>query len=157
MIIATLRSLIRTTLQPIELYSVNAEELLVATCAQESALGTYRQQIDGPALGIFQMEPATWDDAWRNYLLYHPALYTWMDSLRKLPVLAEREMITNDALAIGMARIQYYRAAEPLPPATDLWGLWSLYKKRWNTPMGAATWGQFKANYAKYVTDGEAK
>ena len=70
-----LRILIRDTLEQIGLCSDSAVELLMGTCAQESALGKYRRQIGGgPALGIMQMEPNTYKDIVKNYLKYKPAL-----------------------------------------------------------------------------------
>jgi hypothetical protein len=156
--VADLRALIQSVLQaaPQELYSAAAEELLVATCAQESHLGQYRQQINGPALGIFQVEPNTWDDVFRNYLMYHDKLNAWVRSYIKLPVLGARELITNDSLSIAMVRAIYLRAPEALPAPTDLGAIYALYKKRFNTPLGAATWQQFRTNYATYVPGGPA-
>lgn len=53
-----LRNLIRRVLIGIGGYSEEAENLLMGTAAQESALGEYIRQLgNGPALGIFQMEP----------------------------------------------------------------------------------------------------
>jgi len=149
---AELRKLICQTLTPIdELYSPESLELLMATCAQESHLGTYRQQVGGPALGIFQMEPATWNDIWANYLVYHTALAAEVKALQQIPSLGAREMITNDPLAIAMARVHYLRVPEPLPAMTDLAGLWRYYKAHYNTPQGAATQDEFFANYKRLV------
>lgn len=56
---------IRPTLEKIELWSEAAENLLLGTTAQESHMGTYIKQVGkGPALGIYQMEPATHKDIW---------------------------------------------------------------------------------------------
>jgi len=63
-----LRQLIKRTLTPLNLYSADAEELLMATCAQESLLGKYRHQVNGPAIGIFQDEPGDFNDLWAHYL-----------------------------------------------------------------------------------------
>lgn len=152
--IQELRDLIRTTLTPLGLYSPAAEELLVATCAQESALGKFRRQVGGPALGIFQMEPDTFNDIQLNYLRYHHALALQVcalgnDGMDHMPF--ADELVTNDELAIAMARIQYLRAPDPLPAATDLAGLWKIYKKVYNTPKGAATMDQFYGNYRTLV------
>ena len=71
--------IIRPTLQKINLWSEAAENLLLGTAAQESLLGTYlKQNGNGPALGIYQMEPNTHKDIWIHYLNYHEAclLYT---------------------------------------------------------------------------------
>jgi hypothetical protein len=62
-----LRDLITRTLKEIPNgYSEDAVELLMMIAAHESKLGTYLRQVSGPALGIFQIEPATHDDAWLN-------------------------------------------------------------------------------------------
>ena len=63
----TLRNLITSVLKELNLHSDNAVNLLMGTAAQESHLGKYRKQIGGgPALGIFQMEPATFNDIVNN-------------------------------------------------------------------------------------------
>jgi hypothetical protein len=40
-------------------YSHEAEDLLMMIAAHESHLGEYVKQVQGPALGIYQMEPDT--------------------------------------------------------------------------------------------------
>ena len=57
-----LRDLISDTLHEIDAHSDAAVNLLMGTCAQESHLGTYIRQISGSALGIMQVEPATYQD-----------------------------------------------------------------------------------------------
>ncbi len=60
-----LRELIQVVLKEYDLYSRDAEELLMLTAATESNLGYYiKQKGGGPALGIFQCEPDTleWAD-----------------------------------------------------------------------------------------------
>lgn len=54
--------IIEPVLSKLQLYSKDAEELLVFTCAAESLGGTLLHQIQGPAVGIFQMEPNTYTD-----------------------------------------------------------------------------------------------
>ena len=46
--------------------SKNAQMLLLSTAAIESKCGYYIKQINGPALGIWQMEPATHTDIMFN-------------------------------------------------------------------------------------------
>ena len=147
-----LRALIKSTLAPLGLYSPAAEELLMATCAQESALGLYRrQQGGGPALGIFQMEPATFQDIFSNYLAYKPALLTDVGALATTQPPRPVELVTNDAFAVLMARVHYLRAPGALPDPASLEALWAYYKQYYNTPGGAATQSEFFANYRKYV------
>lgn len=51
-----------------------SEKLLLGTAIQESLL-IHRQQLGGgPALGLFQMETATHDDCWNNFLKFRVQL-----------------------------------------------------------------------------------
>lgn len=149
-----LRQLIRSTLTPLGLYSADAEELLMATCAQESHLGEYRHQIHGPAIGIFQMEPEDHDDIWKDFLAYHFDLGTAVRQLSGQLYPAAQDMQNNDPYAIAMCRVHYLRAHGALPSASDLDGLWNYYKLHYNTPAGAATRAQFVQNYK--LTGGSA-
>jgi len=152
---ANLRALIQSTLTPMGLYSANAEELLLATCAQESLFGTYRTQGgSGPARGIFQMEGEDHDDIWKNFVVYHPTLASELTSLS--PTHQTDDMVMNDPYAIAMARVHYERKPGNLPDPTDLIALWNYYKHWYNTPEGAATQDEFVRHYQHYVTDGKA-
>ena len=62
------------TLHDLVLNSTAAEELIVFTCATESLGGTYLKQVNGPAIGIYQMEPETYNDIWQNYIMKHGSL-----------------------------------------------------------------------------------
>jgi hypothetical protein len=148
--IQPLRAMIQSTLTPLGLYSADAEELLCATCAQESLLGVYRQQVNGPALGIFQMEPEDFNDIWTNYLAYKPALAGQIRALCQGLMVAS-DLVNNDGLAIAMARVHYERAPGALPDAGDLAGMWGYYKQYYNTPGGSAKQADFYRNYHTLV------
>lgn len=145
--LSQLRRLIYSSLEPVGLYSAQAEELLVGTCAQESALGTYIRQINGPALGIFQMEPVTHDDIMRNYLAYNSRICSKV--LGFISADANR-METDLRHATVMARLQYYRRPEQLPEVDDLDGQANYWKQWYNTPLGKGTVEEYKENYVKY-------
>lgn len=145
-----LRMQIQSTLKPINLWGPAAEELLMATCAQESLLGTYRQQVGGPALGIFQMEPEDHDDIWKDFLAYRPVLaidgkHLLNDFTGGVP--PADLLKTNDPYAIFMCRVHYSRCPKALPLATDLNGLWMYYKVNYNSTRGAATQDEFYKHY----------
>jgi len=143
-----LRRLISETLQEIELYSEEAVKLLMGTAAQESGLGTYLRQLrNGPALGIFQIEPATFKDLFENYLFKKPDLFNKVKTFA-IELEAE-EMVWNLKFAIVMARIFYLRMPGSLP--TTLNGMAKYYKQYYNTPLGAGTEEEFINNYKKYV------
>lgn len=131
--------IIKSTLNDLHLYSPEAEELLVFTCATESYGGTYIKQTNGPALGIYQMEPETYTDVWANYLHnrnnLRMILITNFDVTR---IPTPDRMIYDLRYATAMARIFYSRFKEPLPNIDDIDNIWWYYKKFWNTDKGRA-------------------
>jgi len=146
-----LRAIIREVLEHIGLYSESAEELLMLTAAVESNLGQYVRQIGGPAKGIFQMEPATENDIWENYLDYKTGRL-------KLAV-SDFEVLSGDSLVhslgyqIAMARVHYLRVAEQLPESTDIVGLARYWKKYYNTELGSGTIEKAIGKYNRYVAN----
>lgn len=146
-----LRTLMEDTLSQIDLYSADAVELLMGTCAQESALGTFRRQLGGgPAVGIMQMEPATYKDIVNHYLRFKPCL---AENIMKVAGLKEwtdaEEMVMNDRLSIAMARVHYLRVKSPIPQ--DLSGWARYWKNHYNTRLGKGTEEEFIENYERYV------
>ena len=135
---------IRPALERVGLYSESAEQLLVGTCCAESRLGTYLHQVRGPALGIYQMEPATHEDIWSNWLKYRPEEAR---IIRELIGAADWQgdrpnhalLITDLRYATIMARLKYYRSPKQLPQVDDWHGAASLWKQVYNCPMGAGT------------------
>lgn len=145
-----LRILIRDTLEQIGLCSDSAVELLMGTCAQESALGKYRRQIGGgPALGIMQMEPATYRDITKNYLRYKPELTRQILKVSGLKEMPEaEELVMNDRFAICMARVHYLRFKGAIPSNLEGWA--HYWKVHYNTRFGKGTEVEFINNYNRY-------
>lgn len=132
-------------------YSKEAFELLCGTCAQESAFGKYRKQIGGgPALGIFQMEPATFDDCVENYLVYRPDLYDLILDISDVTNLYSKDLEANDILSTCMARVKYLRATGAIP--TTLEGQAAYWKQHYNTYKGKGTIEEYIKNYKRYCT-----
>jgi hypothetical protein len=151
-----LRALIQQTLTPLGLYSVAAEELLMATCAQESLLGTFRTQAPhGPARGIFQDEGEDFDDLWTNFLQYHATLASQVKALNGGAQGTADDLVNNDTYAIAVCRVHYLRSPMALPDPTNLAALWHAYKIAYNTIQGAATQAQFIEHYK--LTGGSAQ
>lgn len=131
--------IIKSTLNDLMLYSKDAEELLVFTCANESDGGTFIHQVNGPALGIFQMEPATHNDLWENYIKSNGKLMMILFScfmVNSMP--SEERLIYDLRYATLMSRIFYHRIPEPLPCYQDENAMWEYYKKYYNTSSGKA-------------------
>ena len=153
-----LRKLIYNTLtgvKGVELWSEDVENLLMGTCAQESALGRYREQLGGgPALGIFQMEPNTFNDIIKNYLAHKTKLkYAILNALgvSSLNDLTVEMLIDNDEAAIIFARLHYLRVKESIPHSLPAQA--AYYKKYYNTPLGKATEEEYIRNYHRYVSE----
>ncbi len=139
-------------LKDINLYSPEAVALIVSTAAQESLGGTYVAQTKGPALGIFQCEPATYHDIWDNYLSKHLQLSQLILNkcgFHEIP--NENELVWNLRYAAMICRVHYLRFPDSLPDVGNMNALWSLYKLRYNTAKGAATKEDFMNNYRKYT------
>jgi hypothetical protein len=138
------------TLLALNLHSEAVVNLLLGTCAQESHMGTYLKQINGPALGIYQTEPTTHDDIWKNYLAYKK------DLADKICILSgnkpeSQTLINNFVYATAIARIVYLRVPELLPAPNDIEGLAKYWKRHYNTPLGKGCVADFITNYKKYV------
>lgn len=122
-------------------HSAEAVELLMLTAATESSLGTYiRQSRKGPALGVMQMEVATHDDIWVNYLGYREELgnkVLFAAGMGNGPDV--RCLEYNLAYSIAMARVHYLRVPEPLPKASDIEGMARYWKAHYNSKLGKGT------------------
>lgn len=149
--------IIQPALKAINTYSTQAEELLVATCAQESLGGTYIAQLQadgqvGPAYGWCQMEDATHDSLWKVYLAQHTNLGLMILRACNYRMQPNFKMLMyNSFYAAMMARVFYMQFSEALPAAEDIEAIWAYYKKYWNTDKGAATHDQFVSNYYKFT------
>lgn len=131
--------IIEPVLSKLQIYSKEAEELLVFTCAVESLGGTYIMQVKGPALGIYQMEPSTHHDIWVNYIRTNSRLATLMSmhfDCNRIP--DEGRLIYDMFYSTAMARIHYLRVMEALPSSEDKNLIWEYFKQYYNTPKGKA-------------------
>ncbi len=114
-------------------YSNSGLELLTLTCAQESLGGTYIKQITGPALGIFQMEPETYNWLWETFLPRRSDLaYKVLCAVylsHKPPV----EFLEYNLLySAMMCRIRYMTAKPEIPEETDVLALAHYWKDNYN-------------------------
>jgi hypothetical protein len=131
-----------------------AVNLLLGTCAQESAMGAYLSQYpSGPAKGIFQMEDATHDDIWHNYIGFRSQLYKDLQGAFDDDFFEPETMIFNLRYAAVMCRIHYLRVPKALPDKDDIIGLAEYWKEFYNTHLGAGEVSEFMDNYQRYVLD----
>lgn len=122
------------------LNSPAAVALLMGTAAVESGCGRYLYQLeDGPARGIFQCEPATERDCWKNWLSPRPL---WRQAFTKVCGVLEPSPLAltgNLLYQILLARLHYWRVAAPLPAADDIPAQAAYWKQFYNTPAGQGT------------------
>lgn len=112
----------------------DAVNLVLGTCMVESDL-SFLKQVQGPALGIAQMEPATFDDCVQNWLNGKPSLKRVIET-RTGTRWNSSELVWNLQLALVMCRIKYLRAPGSIP--SDAAGMAQYHKSVYNTSGGKA-------------------
>lgn len=143
-----------------------AERLVLGTAAVESVGLRFIHQLgNGPALGLWQMEPVTFRDHWRvgglidRYNLREKLLS--MSHTRARVVFADGmttdqptpiELCSNLALGAAMCRVHYLRDPKPLPGENDVFGMAETWKRAYNTVAGAGTVDGFRQFYNQVVT-----
>lgn len=143
---------VRPTLQYLGDTRPAMENLLIGTACQESGLKYLHQLGAGPALGVYQVEPATHRDQWDNYLQYHPGVHDFILKLAAIHSTAsgiphENELVGNLPYATAIAWCKYRRAPGALPDAENLYGLANYWKRYYNTAQGAGMVDQWVSNY----------
>lgn len=149
--------IIRPALLAIDLWSQAAENLLLGTAAHESKSGTFLKQMNGPALGIYQIEPTTFEDI-QDYITANKSLQKKVTAL--LSPFDQRNgyraLTYHLIFSTAIARLIYLRAPQALPCAQDIPGLAQYWKMHYNTPLGRGTVAEFIAHYPQnekeYVT-----
>lgn len=141
--------------------SKNARMLLLATAAIESHCGHYIKQVNGPALGVWQMEPATHEDIIENCdaikkpkdgrgcVLLHRVRQLEVSPCNNIL----NDLIVSPMYACAMARLKYSMDAEALPSYDEPYEIYRYYKRVYNTHLGASTWEKFKSAWDKCGLD----
>jgi len=139
---------IRPTLKSLDLWSIEAEQLVLGTACQESECGRWLKQLGGgPAVGIYQMEPATHDDIWKNFLEYKEVL---VDKLAAFYFDGNsNELVGNLYYATAMCRIHYLRVPEAIP--VGLRKQAEYWKRFYNTELGAGTIDEYIQSWERFV------
>lgn len=134
-----------------------ARLLLLATAAIESDCGYYIKQVNGPALGIWQMELNTGADIWANCdALRDFALIDVMTGIGIHVTQAIKEnLMLSPQYSCAMARLKYSMDSEPLPKITgdrklDEVEFYKYYKRVYNTNLGASTFEKWQVKCEKH-------
>ena len=130
---------VQPALKKLKLWSPSAEELVLGTAIVESGLTYLKQHGDGPALGLWQVEPATHDDLYTNFLNFRPELGSKLIELRAAGLSLDENLATNLMYGAAVCRLCYYRKPDALPEAGDIEGQANFWKQHYNTIFGAGT------------------
>ncbi|QDP50463.1 MAG: hypothetical protein Unbinned6284contig1001_19 [Prokaryotic dsDNA virus sp.] len=117
--------------------SIEARFLLLCTAAIESDCGYYIKQVNGPALGIWQMELETENDIHEHSDALQRIEFTRLiDNLtvKSCRYFDDDDLINSPMYACAMARLKYSMTPEPLPeyagdPNIDLRAFYDYYAK----------------------------
>lgn len=144
--------IVRPVLQRLDLWSANAESLVLGTALHESH-ARYIRQIKGPAMGIYQMEPATHYDLHKSFLSKNTTLKIRVNQYAgffsgDLP--DPGEMIGNLYYATAMCRIHYRRIKAPLP-TNEPYALSQYWKDFYNTRLGKGTVEQALPHFRRAI------
>lgn len=144
---------IRPTLNKLNAWSRDAEDLILGTACQESHCGHYLRQVgcEGVvgAFGVWQMEIATARDIYDNFLRYKPELQSIVDGLRGKGQSMSEALTTNLAYACAMCRIHYLRQPGKIP--STLSGQAAYWKKYYNTNLGRGTTSEYIENWNRFA------
>ena len=118
--------------------------LLMMIAYHESGGFHYCKQMAGPALGLFQMEPSTFE-----------FIKKYLHRTGKFPLVSRatcvEDLLLDVEFAAAMARIYLYTFPEQLPHHDDIEGLARYAKKYWNTEMGKAEVVDYLRAYELYL------
>ena len=133
-------------------YSKDAAFLLLCTAAVESNCGYYIKQVGGPALGIWQMEPDTYNDIIDNCDAINENNIKFYNKIHRLWNFENygvvHALISHPVYACAMARLKYSMDSAALPDHNDIKAVYDYYKRIYNTPLGASTYDKFKSALA---------
>ncbi len=141
---------IRPTLQRLELWTEAAEELVLGIAIQESGLHYLTQLGGGPARGLWQMEKATHDDIWTNFL--HGRVKLGLNILGPYIKPDYARLAWDLAYSCAMCRAHLLRCPGELPKAGDLNGQARYWKLHYNSLLGAGTTEQYCSNWQRVMS-----
>ena len=144
-----IKEIVEYALYKVDSYSDDALALVVRTGLAESGYRALKGYGEGnPAIGFWQIEPATMNDMITNYI--HCRSH-YKKNLISLGMNFENDTImsvmSNLAVQAALCRLHYRRDKYPLPSWDDLEGQASYWKRVYNTVEGRGTVEHFmKAN-----------
>lgn len=147
---------IKPTLKRLGVYSKAAENLLLATAAQESGLGSHLKPAGQRALGIYQIHSLSHRHIWDDHLALHSdmaSLVRGLASQHDFLSQPHAELATNLSYATAIAWFMYARHEDfSLPKDNTVTALGSLWKRFYH-PKSKISIEDFNDNFNRYVSE----
>ena len=89
------------------------------------------------AKGFWQMETATHDDMWRNFIRYRPDLQSALLRILNGAKPDAARLVDMPVYAAAMCAVHTYRSKDALPAANDPVAWAGFWKRNYNTKSGA--------------------
>ena len=134
-----IKEIIDWTLKKIDMHSKDASSLIYKTGMAESGYRALSQMGEGPAIGFFQLEPATMKDIMENYVAYRKPILESLKSLGYAEDDSEYRVKSNIALQVAFCRLKYKRDPFPLPLSWNKKDQADYWKRVYNTELGKGT------------------
>ena len=136
---ADIKKIINWSLNNLDMNSEDASALVYRTGMAESGYRHLSQMGSGPAVGFFQVEPATIDDTWNNYAVYRKPIMAILKDMGFDPDDSRMRVMSSIALQAAFCRLKYLRDPKPIPCWTDLEEQGKYWKRVYNTNLGSGT------------------
>ena len=143
---------IRPTLKQLGHYSADMEELLMATAAQESGLGSHLKQKHHRGMGVFHIDAKTHERIWDNYLAKNPELASLIRGLASQHMFLEKphsELATNLIYSTAIAWSIYKSQEAPVPNKKDIQAIARCWQHYFNGKHASQT--VFIKHYQEYI------
>ena len=135
-----IKEIIDWVLTEIDMSSPEAAQLIYRTGMAESGYRALRGATSGnPAVGFWQVEPATIDDCWDNFINFRQEVMQKFLHLGFNVDDRNMSVLSSLALQIAFCRIKYWRHPEKLPKLDDLEGQAKYWKTVYNSELGKGT------------------
>lgn len=171
------RDLINYVTKKLNMYSPISTELILGTGIIEgNNFNLIKQLENGVAKSAYQIEPATHNDNFKNYLIHRPKLARnflelageksvfkvidedLIDDFIKDYIesemyteLAQTSLMYNEAYAIAHCRLKYYRSNFKMPQSFDIEEIAKIWKEHYNTNLGKGSVEKFIEEYNYYT------
>ena len=147
---------IKPTLKRLGVYSKTAENLLLATAAQESGLGSHLKPAGQRALGIYQIHSLAHRHIWDDHLALHSDMASRVRGLASQQDFLSQphaELATNLSYATAIAWFMYARHDAFVLPKNATVGELAYLWKRFYHPKCKLNIEGFSDNVTLYVAE----